>query len=99
MHFAMEITGVLPAPFPLARSLARRLAFRLQTEPLVVGITRMRLVPNPTLTTFSESFRAHRLLPNANRREYDKRRQANCPFTHHVGRADRSRCHREEERK
>jgi hypothetical protein len=37
----------------------------------MVGIARMRPDTNPTVTTLSQSFRAHRLLPKKSQEEYD----------------------------
>ena len=67
----MEIARVLPPPFPLTFPLAGHLAFRLRAELLVVGITRVRPEPNPTVRTLSQTFRTHRPLPDENREEYD----------------------------
>lgn len=81
MYFTAEITRVLATPFMLTGALAGSLAFRLQTEPLVVSIARMRPEPNPAVTTLTESFCAHCLLPSQNQEEYNKRPHADRPFT------------------
>jgi len=59
----MEIAGVLTPPLLLTRPLAGRLAFRLQTEPLMPRITAARPKPSPAVTTPSQPFCAHRILP------------------------------------
>jgi hypothetical protein len=45
------------------------------------GIASARPEPNPTVTTLSQPFRAHRRLPEANREEYDKQDPLPEPFT------------------
>ncbi|PIP05936.1 MAG: hypothetical protein COX52_09270 [Syntrophobacterales bacterium CG23_combo_of_CG06-09_8_20_14_all_48_27] len=52
----------------------------------MVSIARMRPEPNPTVTTLTESFRAHRLLPSKNREEYNKRPHTDRPFMPNSGR-------------
>jgi len=81
MDLAVEITGVLPAPLPLAFQLAGRLTLRLQAEALMPGITPAWSEPNPTVTTLSQPLRAHRLLPKTNKEEYDKHNPLPEPFT------------------
>ena len=71
VDIAMEIAGVLLTPFPLARQLAGRLTDRLQTEALMPGIAPAWPEPNPTVATLSQPIRAHCLLPEENREEYD----------------------------
>jgi hypothetical protein len=61
IDLAMEVSRVLSAPLFLTCPLAGRSAFRLQAELLVVGISAMRPEPNITVTTLSESLRAHLL--------------------------------------
>jgi hypothetical protein len=61
--FAAEVAWILAVPLLLARALARRPAVPFHTEALVVGITRMRPEPTPTVATLSKPFGAHRFLP------------------------------------
>jgi hypothetical protein len=83
----MEVARGLPAPLLLACALAARLTFRLQAEPLVIGIAWMRLEPNPTVTTLSEPFRAHRLPPLQTGKNTTNNPTPTCPS------ADRSVVH------
>jgi len=94
MDLAVKIAGVLPAPLPLAFHLAGRLTLRLQAEALMPGITPARPEPNPTVTTLSQSFRAHRCLPEEDREEYDKQDPLSEPFNanrRHGARAEEGR--------
>jgi hypothetical protein len=90
IRFAMEVARVLPAPFPLTRQLAGNLAFRPAAKSLVITIPRMRSEPSPTVTTLSESIRAHRFLPFESREEYNKQLHTDRPFKRHVGCTDLS---------
>jgi len=78
---AMKVARVLPAPLPLARQLAGRPTGRIQTEALMPGIAPAWPEPNPTVTTLSQPIRAHRLLPEENREEYDNHGLPPVPFT------------------
>jgi hypothetical protein len=75
---AMEVSRILSAPLFLTCPLAGRSAIRLQTEQLVVGIPPMRPEPNITVTTLSESLRAHLLSSEKPGEEYNKHPQVVC---------------------
>ena len=77
----MKITGVLVTPFPLTGVLAGHPAFRRQAVSLMPGIAPARPEPNPAMTTLSQSFCAHRVLPKENREEYDKHSPLTDRFT------------------
>ena len=93
---AAKVTRVLPAPLLLTRTLAGHLTFRRSTELLVVGIAWMRLEPNLTLATLSQSFRAHCLLPAKSGRIQQPRPAHPYVYTHHHG---RGRCNFRERKK
>lgn len=78
----MKVSRVLAAPFPLARLFAGSKACRLPAEALMPGMTSVWPEPNTTVTTLSQTFCAHRLLPVIEQEEYDNHGLRPEPFFH-----------------